>query len=298
MTALESSNKQQYLLLTFIFGNPTQVKRYTNWGTSIDPQGANFVSVPKMEVRLPANTGILGAKDLQISMDIDDSTRDFLEPLTRSVDVYGPVECQIMEVVEGVDLGDSATQTMPFRGRVSKTILNDQEIVDRVRIDVRNVKARQNEASLGLQCSAQCQARLYGPGCATGNGFGGPSGTGVAASGPQQFNERKLVRVDTIDGVVMTMQTDPSLAAPKTFQFGYAALNGLHIDIFDWDALDPMRIVLRRQAPVEWLGQQIELFPGCDNTIAGCRTLWGNEDNFMGYGVGMPAHDPSLESPQ
>lgn len=287
--AINDSKNESYLLVQFEIQGTYY--RFTNWGTTIDPGGANWVSTPELEVKWPKNSGTLEANGCIINTVFEaNATMDTLiELLLGSGAPVADINVEIREVIKPVEIGDEATELIPFKGQVIQAVRNAQGRAKRVRFEVQSIKARLQKP-LGLPCNHHCPWTLFGRGCSVQGG--------ASARGPQLISERRLRNVSSIDGVTITVDSDPSLTAPKSFRFGYVERNGVRIPVFDWDSSTPTEIILRQRPPDEWQGEQVILVPGCSKTIEACRDEWNNEDNFGGIGHAIPAYNPTFEEGQ
>lgn len=284
--ALDDSKKESYTLVQFTINGT--VYRYTNWATDIDPAGNNWISTPTLEVKWPKNTGTLQANGCIIRTLVDaNATMQGMVDLILADGTPTPVvDVEIREVIKPVVIGDTATELVPFKGRVLRAVRNAGGRAKQVRFEVQNIKARL-DIPLGLPCNHHCVWQFMGKGCSV--------QSGVSSRGPQKVTEQRVRTVSAINGKEVTVSSDPSLTGTKSFRFGYAERAGVRIGILDWDSGDPTKIILRQQPPASWSGQSVTFVPGCDKTIETCRSAWSNEANFGGIGYALPAYNPHFE---
>jgi hypothetical protein len=284
--ALDNSKKEHYLLVQFTINNVPY--RFTNWGTTLDPTGENWISMPSMEVKWPKNTGTLSPGGCMITVvtDANSTIESVVNNLLSDGTPTAPVDVEIREVIRPVVIGELATQLFPFKGQVLRAVRNAGGRSKRARFEVQNVKSRL-DVPLGLPCNHHCVWRFMGRGCSVQGGAG--------SRGPQFISERRVRTISSINGKELTLSTDPAITGSKSFRYGYAQRNNIRISIQDWDSGDPTKIILRQQPPTSWSGQTVELVPGCDKTLSTCQSAWGNEDNFGGIGFAVPAYNPHYE---
>tara|TARA_R110002095_G_C4251957_1_gene240441 strand:+ start:35510 stop:36382 length:873 start_codon:yes stop_codon:yes gene_type:complete len=284
--AIDDSKKESYVLVKFTV-NSTDY-RFTNWGTSIDPAGDNWLSTPTLDVKWPKNTGTLEAKGaiINVNTEANATMSTLVELLLADGTPTAAVDVEIREVIKPVVIGDQATELIPFVGRVLRAVRNANGRNNQVRFEVQSVKARL-DIPLGVPCNHHCAWQFMGKGCAV------QGGTGVR--GPQFGSNSVIVQGLSIDGKELTVNNDPGLTGTKSLRFGYIVKDNVRIGIQDWDPLDPTKIIMRQQAPASWIGVNITLVVGCNKTIEGCRDDHSNESNFGGLGYSLPAYNPMFE---
>ena len=275
--------KESYVLVSFTYNGSTV--RFTNWGSNIDPTGANFVSVPAMEIKLPENTGRLQVQMCKITMPRNADTESFLEPLSRGIP-FAPVRVLVEEINRGLNAGDTAQNLKFFHGWLRISVRNPSNRRGFVRLEVESPKANLKKP-IGIACNHECENTLYKFPCSKPD----PSGWG-----PEAAVERKLGTLSAIAGKTVTISGSMSLAGSKSYFNGYIERDGARIRIRDWDSGAVNTFHLTQQPPAEWLNQQVAAYPGCNKSITDCR-VWGNEDSFLGVGYGIPAFDPTIELP-
>ena len=284
--AIDDSKNESYVLVKFTVNEVDY--RFTNWATSIDPAGENWLSTPTLDVKWPKNTGTLEAKGAIITVPSNANAMmsTLVELLLADGTPTAAVDVEIREVIKPVVIGDQATELVPFVGRVLRAVRNANGRNNQVRFEVQSVKARLN-IPLGLPCNHHCVWQFMGKGCSVQGGAG--------QRGPQLASEQKVAQGLSISGKTLTLNVDPGLTGTKSFRFGYVLKHGVRIGIQDWDPLDPTKLILRQQAPASWIGVNLFLIPGCNKTVEGCRADWNNEDNFAGLGYSLPAYNPMFE---
>src|SRR5690606_4052590 len=271
--------QSRYLVL-FTWGSPTQQERWANWDNPV----LGYKKVPKMAFRFPQNVGTVDHKELQLEVIRTAETATFLDFLSSGAAVP-PVTIDVMEQIPAQISGDQGRFFQPWRGWVTRITTNSREKRGIYRIEALTAKQKL-DVPLGMQCNLTCEFRLFGRGCSTSN------------SGPQFSVQSRTSTVTAVNGYEVTVAGGWSaLSAGYHFRRGYLAVEGLNIDIWDWDPLTPNVFLLSKPAPPAWVSKNVRMVPGCDQTIESCRAK-GNEDNFGGFGIKMPDYDPSFENTQ
>lgn len=291
--ALDRPEKAQYHTVTFTFGNPQQVKRFTNWDSAIDPGGVQFVSLPSMEFDLAGNSGVYQEDNTKLKMTIDADTESFLDPLTRGTK-FARVICEIAEIIEPARIGDAGNQQIIYRGRVYRTRRNANSRTGLCVLEIRNAKTLL-DIPLGFQINAHCAWRLNGVGC-TEPGFQSPSLYAPVPSIPISIDGKTISINDT--------GLDLDLPGSRPWSRGFINRDDVNIGILFYDKTQDGTVAktmtLVRQPPEEWEGEFVTFFPGCTKQIdgdGGCRDAWDNEEGFAGAGIAIPAYNPITENP-
>jgi hypothetical protein len=276
--AISQSAKESFILVTFTYGDPDDLSYayYTNRSESY----GIYAPMPAIEVELPPNTGVFGDDLCTIRMASD----AFSDRLTDGMPT-SRTQVQVEEITLSLEIGGAALRKLLFRGQVTSTIRNYQG-----RAGSRAIKAKSKKVFLnvkmGLQIDHQCPFIFNGLGCNSGTFAGGAPLHSNAGGGT----------ILSIEGHKITMTAPLTAAINNLYRKGYVTLDGINIDVRDFDAsIDASVLYLTRQPPTYWVGKVIQVFPGCDKTISNCRDQV-NEPNFGGVGYGMPAYNPNFES--
>jgi len=292
--SLDRPEKAQYHLVQFTGGDPSLPLKITNWDTDIDPQGANFLSHPDMELEIPPNVGTFGENVLKITLRIDDITTAMLDPMSRGT-VFAPTFVQVQEVIEPARIGDAGNTRTIFRGQVFRTRRNAKKQPGLVVIECKNDKALL-DTKLGFQINAHCVWRLNGPGC------------NESSHGPSGYTTVNRA-ITSIDGKTISVDDAGNaldLTGTRSWTRGFIKKNGAVIGIQYYDKAQdglgtPKVFSLIKSPPVEWLTGTVEFFPGCTKQIdgdGGCRDAWDNEEGNGSSGYAIPAYNPITENPQ
>lgn len=291
VNALDRSEKAQFHLVTFTYGSPIKVKRYTNWDSDIDPTGRTFISLPEMEISLASNEATFQETPTKLKMFINEVTTALLDPLTRGTP-FAPVKVEIQEIIDPARIGDAGSSQIVMSGRIYRTRRNADGRSGLCVIEVRNQKSLL-DVSLGFQVNTNCVWRLNGVGCT--EATHSPSGY-FSKIAPVTFDGKILTANDT--ALVL------DLTGTRSWSRGFVELDNIKIGIFFYDLATfngqiNKDFQLVRQPPEEWQNQTITFFPGCTKQIdgdGGCRVAWDNEEGFGGSGIAIPAHNPIMEN--
>jgi len=271
--ALDNYEKESYLLVTFYHGtNATTIERYTDWQQSV----SSAVSTPKMAVRIPENTGTFEEKEMRILLPDD----PFVTRLANGLQ-HSPVFVKIVEVTQTLVTGGQNTELVLYRGRLQRSIGNYQGRSKTVGLFFLPAKSKL-QIALGIPCNHHCPWTLFGRGCQ------------LVKSSFDVVGE-----IDSVDGKIITVTTANVInKLDRYWRRGYATKGGLSVPIREWIDTDPTKVGMARRVPNDWIGGSgdIVFTPGCDKTIAVCRTVYNNEEHFAGIGIAIPSYNPNFES--
>lgn len=273
--AVDKPSKDTYLLIRFTYGDPGDPDyiAFTNWTSDI-PGNPIYTSEPRLEVKIPENTGTFENKSLDVMMPLSVS---WFNDLVNG-EPKAPVYIQAEEITKPIEGGDTSSRRIFFKGQLMRTIQNYQGRSDRSIAKFMSIKSRL-DIPLGIPANHHCAWTLFGNGC-------NKSKSGFS----------NVLTVDTIDGKVLTTTTSPSRTG-KFFHRGYIEYEGLRIGIRDWNDTEADTFYLVKPAPQSWIGKTVQVWAGCDKTIATCRARFANEINFGGMGYTIPAYNPLIENP-
>lgn len=277
MTGLTVDNKESYLLVRMVVGDPADPEaeyKFTDWAEDV---GAYF-GIPHMSVKGHGNTGTLDEKAIEIEFKKGDDP--FLE-LVSSGQPHPPITLFMTEVwkATGPSAGADVTQVHALGDfRCERSLRAPDKRFGLVRLTFRSWKTRMN-VKLGIPCTPSCPWVLGDKSClATVPTFN----TTIIAMA------RKKVTTDQ-ESVVETKPT-------KYFFQGVMTFGGLSIGIRDWvnDSLD---FELRMEPPTSWFGALVEVRPGCEKTTTACTDKFANLIRFGGTGLKVPSYHVMLEAP-
>lgn len=280
MTQIQKPQKQSFLLVEFLYGDPRSptYSRFTDQSSDVDALGVRWTAVPDMEVRVPSNIGTLADKQLELEMKLQSG---FLTDVSGG-EPHSPVVVTVREMSIATDDGSGPQIITLFAGRLINTRRNPASRTESVRLIAVHSKARLAIA-LGMPANHHCVWTFTGRGCAV-------SPVALAETGT----------ITSIIGKVATITGLADHSADTTGRYwhmGYLEIAGLRITIRDWQIATPTVFQLAKEPPAGWASASVSVFPGCDKTIETCRARWDNEENFGGFGYAVPAYHPVYENP-
>jgi len=268
-------SKPQITLLPFLIVSwDNQVRRYVRADSALTINGDLFAAVPELAINAITTDGGI---EPQPHVFVVPSS---LDPFTRLI--YGVMPKVTVSIGE-LDADEPSTPPrIMAQGDVSKTITNFQGRPGLMQVSLATAKDRLQEAGLGIKCSAEC-----------GNIFGTlPCRATVASvtATVESINNTTLVLVS------LPADTNKGAWLEGRYTRGYVLRGGLRIMIRK-HSVGTRTLITAKPAPVEWVGQVVTVFEGCDKSQAAC-TAHGATASWMGLGVNMPPYNPLLEQPQ
>ena len=279
VTALSQPKKHAWLAVRFTYGNlgsPTYA-RYTDFPSSVvGPDGALFTSRPTLGIEPIKYSGAF--QETPVKIKVDRGAVDSFTDQVSSGEPHSPIKVDIWEIIDPAPSTLARDVLHLFRGDVQIVTKNPEGHTEIVEIAAVNLKG-QLDVPLGLLVMPHCVWTFTGPGCQK---------TGVAAE------TGTLTAKDSTDKMIVTI-TGLSGHSGKYWHRGYVEVAGLRISIRDWASGNPTTFMLVVEPPERWVGASVSVFPGCDKSIATCRTRWSNEEHFGGFGFAIPAYHPVVE---
>ncbi|MEK7425260.1 MAG: phage BR0599 family protein [Actinomycetota bacterium] len=274
--AIDQPEKESYYLVTFTYGDPADpdFAFYTNRDQDVFPH----ISTPSLAVKLPQNSGLFEDGLCEIELPNDAFSNRLTDGHPTS-----PTRVEVVEMTRPLEGGPTATRLMLFVGDVVSTIRNAGGNSRMRKIKALPVK-QFLDIPMGMPANHECGYTFNGAGCnPPGVGAGGPVG-GVSTS-------RVIL---SIEGKKVTLTSGLTGTDRHPWQRGHISLDGIIVEIRDWDSVAADVLYLTRQPPTYWVGQTIFVEAGCDKSVERCR-LWDNEQNFGGPGYAIPAYNPVFE---
>lgn len=269
--AIDHSSKRTWQKVVFTYGASSS-RGYTNWTRSIAGT-PTLSSVPAMEVKLPENNGTLEEEHLSITLPRD----AFLDRLAGGL-AHSPCFVQVWESITDPDSVLDATELILWYGQVTSTIKHPNGHQNRVEVRSQLQKTRL-DIPLGIPANPQCDWTL-------GKGYCGAT-----------LVQRTGLTVADISGRVLTVNSlSTTSLEDRHFHRGYLVFDNLRLSIRDWRIATPTVFLLARQAPSDWLGEEIVAVSGCDKSVETCRRRYDAEEWFMGLGHAIPAYNPIIEN--
>lgn len=293
MAAIDRSSKESYQLVSFVHAGGAAY--YTDWTSDVDFGGNTYISTPDMEVKWPKNDGVFSTEAAKIALplnSVDATNNTFAERISNGAP-HAEVTCTINEVVKATVPGPAQALNKPVSGTVGRVRRNYLRKRNKIQIQVVPIKAQIADINMGVPCFHLC-----------GNNVGD-----AACKVDMTADTRTVtVAISVIDGREITILTNATVEGKADFYYhrGYMQFEGLNVGIQEWRDTAPLTFFLTEQPPAHWAGENVTLLAGCDQSIDTCRTRFeapggapagtlGNEVNFNGKGIGMPAYHPNFE---
>jgi hypothetical protein len=179
VTGNAQPEKESFLLILFRYGEDQGVEaRYTNW----DEDYSNYVSEPRLEADLAANTGTVETSESMIGMPLDNSFINILTAPTAFSDTF----VTVTEVTRSLVSGGASTVKTVLSGKVIRVSRNYEGRSNFAGIFVQPVKDRL-DFPLMPPTTHQCNWQVFKAPCG-------------AAQGSHQVS----AQIDSIDGLEAT----------------------------------------------------------------------------------------------
>jgi len=272
---IDAAYKQSYHKVRFTSMDRTLVSpywtydEYTDWTTDLSGTSTDgFKTTPTMEVKSMPNNGLIEDQEMRILLPEDTFTLRVAgsEPITR-------IKMDIWERFQDPEGASDATDLHIFSGYVVSTTLHPLGKRGVVRIAAKSPK-NLLDVKLGMMATPECLWTL------------GEGKCGAVAAPMSGFN------VGSVAGKLLIVNSI-GVYSDYYFHRGYILRNELRIGIREWRSSAPTEFHMTDVPPQDWVGAGVFVMPGCDKTLATCRSRWSSESTFMGFGYGIPAYQPS-----
>ena len=280
MTVTNVATKLARFLVEFTYGDPVKVERYIlnaqePLTVQVDGTFKTFNAFPGTDIDPGAYSLALTDEAFTITLPV--IANGFTDLASRG-EPFSHIEVKVWEVLDSVLAPGNREILLWLDGRVAEVVRNFRGKSNSVGFRCISCKD-ELKVPMGLPINATCPWIFTSPTC------------GVVTS-------PNLATVNSIfnKAITVTWNTGPVLD-PEYYFRGYVQLDGVRIMVRAWDVNDPNEIGLVTSPPLNWIGLQLEIFPGCDKTIETCRDRWNNEIRFGGSGFKMPSYKPNFETP-
>lgn len=261
-------------LLTLVSGSTTY--RFCRWDDDLTVGANTFTSMPSLTYDLEAQGG--SVEDEKATITFDSQVAPM--PALLSPYVHALVTATLQEVVPGTD----STIRNIFKGTFGSITQNPEGNENIVKVEINGLKKRLEDAKVGLPALSTCLNVLGDSRCQ--KDISGDILTGTVVS----------VRTQWDNQVTLTLSGSPNMTNAR-WRRGYVSVNGANSvirQVIDagTNPAPTVSLFLRDFPPDSWVGQSIELTPGCDGNLSTCRSVWDNEVHYMGIGFAMPSRNP------
>jgi hypothetical protein len=260
----------------------------------VDDDGT-WSSAPAMSVKLPDQTGMLDQKPATLVLPV--ALHAMVDRIS-SGEPFPPVRVAIYQTIEtfaidGEGSGAAFTRYKMFSGRVSGVTRSAGRATATAKIEVHGWKAWLHGLRLGIPVTPQCQWTLGGRGCEVDLTAVNPGSSG----GPHGFLVDRVV--DSVDGTAVTLDSPLTNFLPafgNIYRRGQLRRGDLYIPIRIWtNDTNPDVVLTSKKIPSWWVGQEVDVIPGCDKTKTMCADVYDNEARILALGTKMPNTHPVHE---
>lgn len=310
--------KESFPLFRFLFG--TTVVTATTAKSPIIWQGETYKPEPAIECEFPRQGGGLSEEAARIEIP---TLRSLVNPELASMAIQMSKPRSIprtqLTVINLLKNGNDFKPLYLYDGRLVRVIRNPDGKASLVRLEFESeLSTGLKDITLGRRCDPECDFIFGSSGCGVSKDLywtlsdGPPNNsntyitkvrrTKVVLLPAAQANSREVeLRFDltapehsslvgTADNLIqLYIRAQP----PGWWLRSFLEKDGLRITIQQWKTGTGL-FVLNRIPPESWANTRVELVPDCPKTLEQCQ-LRGNESNFGGLGIGIPAYNPTLE---
>lgn len=288
----------------------TTSKSPVQWG------GETWLPEPAIDVDLPKQSGTLGEEECLIKLPAVNNLHPGVALVAQMFSRPRAAPPATVRVINLLETGpEDVTVVYLYDGVVTKSVANPLRQEGFVELSVSPEFLHQLEdATLGHRADASCNHVFGGAGCwhPDVDTFFTAGDVGLAT------RVRKLHVLGTVfpseaGARQVTLSIDPAqhpyasntaiTARPEGWwKRGFLEKDGLRIQISDWRWNTTLStgtnvFILNRIPPEDWCSPDTPLIlhPGCQRTPAACAQRL-NSTLFGGYGHGIPAYNPTIET--
>lgn len=249
------------ILAQFSYENPETVHRFAAWESDVTLEGNVFSSMPTLQAKLPKQDGTVQSQVAEITM-------EEVALLTAMRSTFPPVTVTLWEM----DPSDPSSAYVLYKGLVSHNDYNYNGNPKVVKVHVAGPK-RMLETSVSMRIGRFCNAVALGKGTCQYDREG----------------NKETHALTSRQGNKITLTSPLDNASPGHWKFGSVRYRGFEVGIHSLVSSTVLWTV--KPVPLHWVGQEIDVLPGCDKTPTRCVEL-GQQENFTGIGVKIPNRDP------
>ena len=262
MSTVDPNSRLVYLL-TFTTNMEIESQyRYTSCDRDLTISGVVYTST-YVQMELRKQSGLMEDEPVEFIVPTIQPLIDFVNKGS-----HAPVHV-LIEIIDPDDLETSPERV--WQGRMTRLLFNPAGQKDNFQVQVCGPKFYMEDRPLGIACTPNCAWRFGDKNCKF----------DVAAASQE-------VVCGSVDGFRISATIIGTLPVNYLTR-GYVSLGGHRILITESNG---DFLTLSKYAPVDWVGKTLTVSPGCDKSLATCRTKWNNERNFCGLGLAMPSENP------
>lgn len=312
--------KESFPLFRFEFG--TTVVTATTAKSPVMWKGEVYKPEPAIECELPRQGGGLSEEAARVELPtLRSLVNQELSSMAVLLSKPRSVPRTRLQVINLLKNGNDFKPLYLYDGRLIRVTRNPDGKASLVRLEFESELATGlKDITLGRRCDPECDFIFASTGCGISRSSywtlsdGPPASSSTYLGKPRRTKVRMLAN-STANARQVELQFDvtapehSTLVGTPDFQLqlyiraqppgywlrSFVEKDGLRITIQQWTSGSGI-FVLSRIPPVSWTvpGTRLELVPDCPKTLDQCR-IRGNEANFGGLGIGIPAYNPTLE---
>jgi len=267
-SSLASSAASSYtMLIEFSFGEGFASKqRYCRYDQDIVAFGETWTSLPQIDIELPKLDG--GMEDTPMTLEMPpESPIDKIQ----NGQAHSPITVAVYEA--SPDSPDT-TKDEIFFGFMTEVSRSPGGASGLVQLTVASLKSLL-DVPLGIPAVTTCIWQLGDGNCGIDLSTEKETGTALCAG--------RLVEVDGLTTITA-----------QHWRKGFVSRDGLSIMVREQPTGNVLELV--QPAPIEWIGQTVEVTPGCDKSASTCANKWNNIEHFSGVGLAIPSYNPLFET--
>lgn len=257
------SNKTYANLITFQYGGVEA--NYAAYDSNITVGLITYTGVPEIELSNLTFTSFFDSNYIKMKFPIN------LAPIDQLVRSYP--HAKITVLIDEINVDDVTSKRALFKGQLLNVSKNPNNKADIATLTVATAKNLLS-IPLGIPATSTCAWNFCDSNCKL-----------------DMDTLKRNTSISGVSGFVLTV-ADTSLVGEYMHR-GYVEKDGIRIAVRIANA---NVLTLIRQPPPEWVsGVAVTIYPGCDKTLATCRSRWGNEENICPLGIAMPSYNPILQ---
>lgn len=273
---LDDSSKESFTLVLFEWDGGHVA--YSNAQDTITYSSVSYTPTPALEVELPPNSGALDTEPCKIQ--VPTILSGFVDEISTGMP-YARTEVTVTEYVRNFERSAYHAQVL-YKGLVTRARRYPGGKVGVVEIQAKEPKALMEKRPAGAIASDQCCWQFGKAGC-------------EATVTEYTCYLRSVTRnVAVVYGIGKNSTVAALLANGLIRKDGLAIL--IRSTALSADPSDAYDLTLNVEPPASWEDDdQVTLRVGCNRSITDCRAH-GNESNFGGFGIAIPAYKPTVET--
>jgi hypothetical protein len=239
--------------------------RYTSWSDNLIIGTNVYSSEMTLAVQAQPQTGNTKDAPFKVTM----------RPLAPLADMCRPYpHARVTVTIRELD-PVSGENFILFKGYISKVTKNASGFRGLVQAEVSGWKSL-IQYPIGMQSNEGCIWALGDNNCCV----------------DRTIYDKTGVITDVTNNVI-TASVTPHAGNAEYWQNGFIRVGGLSIAM---QSVSGSTFTMRKAVPPEWEGKTAVFGAGCSKRIQTCRSLYNNEQRFMGLGIRIPYRNPLYDT--